>query len=251
MKIFLDVTDKRNKIVLQELKKLGFDACEYSDMRIVEKGDLCIFSPKKRFNNEEIATFLNNIQIIGGNITEEQSSLFHSKKIKYINVLQDERFAIENAKLTAEGVLNVFYEQTQTSLWDKKFLVIGLGRIGKFLSNIFESLNIDFAIGSFSEKDSLNSLFYSSKILDNGKFLSRLNEFDVVINTIPKRYFSDFDTFLIKKDALFIETASIDCLDESQATHFKFVRASGLPQKYVVQSAANLLLNKILEVIYA
>ena len=79
--------------------------------------------------------------------------------------------------------------------------------------------------------------------------MQNLNSYDVIINTIPNEVFKMDDLKNIKQGALVIETASKPCLHYEENMQFVYLQAPKLPQIYSLQSASNLVISKIEEVL--
>lgn len=248
MKILFDLSDNRNKLALEYFLKKGANAMNINDGKLVA-GDIGVFSPAKKWQREEVDVLPDNITIFAGAVSEELARIFKGKSIKYINYLDDEIFAICNANLTAEGVLSILIKETDNSIFEQKILIIGVGRIGKALAILLGKLGIDLTLGSFSDKDKINGNYYLCKTLTKGAFLNHLSEFDVIINTIPNKVFSDSDVQNINQKTVVIETASVQCLDYKENCRFKYVLAPKLPSIYSLKSASKLVISKIEEVL--
>lgn len=249
MKIFFDCSDKRNEIIMKKIQKKALNVEIFNDFNEMSFGDLCVFAPNKNISENDISNIKIGIKILCGDCPEELKEKLKLKNVEVYCYFENESFAIYNALLTAEGVLPVIYEHTQKSIFESKFLILGLGRIGKALVNLFEKLNVKYDIGSLSIKDENATTFFNCKNLSKGQFISQLCNYDVIINTIPKMIINKEFADTIKKDAVFIETASVDALQQTQDVQFKYVKAAKLPQKYTLISASKLMENKLLEVL--
>ena len=246
MKIFLDHLDKRTKYLKTKLKKYETYEAVFNNYIKANDGDFFIFPPNKKWGEEEIKQLPNNIVLFCGKVDNFCLKILEEKNIKYINFLNDEKFAIENAKLTAEGILALIIENSPRSLFENNILLLGGGRITKAFSMLLTKLNIQFCIASFQESGCLESQFFCKKTYFAYKFLTDIKNFDVIINTRPFEFLQENDIKKIRKNTLFIETASKNCLDETKAKNFLYLKAPALPQRFCFESAANLLLEKIL-----
>ena len=164
MKILVDTQDKRNQHVLKLLQNAGKNAYVYLEfINKIEKGDIIIFSPAKKFIYEEVINFCPNITIYCGNISQEFLEILQEKNIKIVNYLSDESFSIKNAKLTAEGVLALILTYTEKSITELKVLFLGGGRITKASAILLQKLGTFVAIASYNKTDYENAEYYSNK----------------------------------------------------------------------------------------
>jgi len=248
MKIVFDTTDQRIAIAYEHFKENGKKVVKYSE-NLIENGDICVFSPAKKWGKDEISRLHTDITIIAGAINDEQKVLLDSMRIKYINLLDDEAFAIQNANLTAEGVLAILLQETDRSMYEHRILIVGVGRIGKALAILFGRLGLDFTLGSFSDKDKIQGNFYLCPCEPKGEFLNHLKKYDVIINTIPNVVFDENNLERISQDAIVIETASKNCIEDVNNLAFRYILAPKLPQKYCLRTASSLVISKIEEVL--
>ena len=72
-----------------------------------------------------------------------------------------------------------------------------------------------------------------------------LNDYDVVINTIPDVLFDENDEKYFCEGAVLFELASKKCFEANNTTKVKYVLCPALPSKYTPKSAADLIINKI------
>ena len=246
MTFFIDVSDKRTKYLKQELTAKGFKTEELTFPIQTSKGDILIYAPNKKWKEEEIKLLPENIYLFCGNIAPEYQSVLKEKNITFVNLLLDEHFAVENAKLTAEGVLALMIEGTEKSIFENNVLILGAGRIAKSCAMLFTKLGIKFSIATFNKTEYENCFYYTNSNFYEYAFVDKISTFDIIINTRPMLFIDENIIKKIAPNTLFIETASIDCLDKEKVKNFTFLPAPGLPQKYSCISASKLMLTKIL-----
>ena len=246
MKIFLDYSDKRTKYLKTKLKKYEIHEAICDNYIKANGDDFFIFPPNKKWSEEELMKLPINITLFCGKVDNLLLKILTEKNIKYINFLNDEKFAIENAKLTAEGILSLIIENSPRSLFENNILLLGGGRITKALASLLQKLNVKFSIASFQESNFFESHYFCSHSYFADEFLKDIKNFDVIVNTRPFEFLQESQIKKIKKNTLFIETASINCLDETKAKNFSYLKAPALPQRFCFESASKLLLEKIL-----
>ncbi|MBE5756851.1 MAG: hypothetical protein E7342_03525 [Clostridiales bacterium] len=243
---FIDLSDKRNQLIKEYLLKKGEKVFAYQKENIhAKENSVFIFPPSKKFLLEEIHSLPNNIIIFSGNINNEIKSLFDKKGITYFNFLEDEEFTYKNALLTAEGTLSIILSKSNKSIFEKEILILGFGRIGKALSFLLSKLNVNFSIATFNQKEYDESIIYTKNRFFEKSFDNFLNKYDVIINTIPKEFFTTDEVNKIDKNALFIELASISSINESIEKQFIYEHASGLPQKTTLITATNIMIEQL------
>lgn len=249
MTYYIDLSDKRNVYLKTFLEKKGKDVVSFNDIekhQTFKNGDAFIFSPAKKIDVDFATRLPSGISLFCGNVTDKVKEVLKRKNIKYINLLQNETFAIKNAQLTAEGVLSLIIENSEKSLKDNKILILGAGRVAKSCALLLGDLNLNFAIASYNKQKFPENNYFAKKSYLGNSFVRDLGKFDVIINTIPAKIFNDKMINKVQPDAVFIETASTPCLDSEKAKHFRYINAPGLPQKFCANTAGKLMMKNIL-----
>lgn len=248
MSYFVDKTDKRNQVLTQLLQNDGYEVFEYnlSNLKNIKTNDILIFAPNKKFDINEALQLPNDIKIFLGNVSEEVQKIFGQKNIKYTNILQDEIFAIKNAKLTAEGILAIVLSQSEKSIFENKILILGAGRVGKATASLFQKIGINCSLVSHNQKKfAENFLFVNNSFFKDG-FKNQIKNFDIIINTIPAKVLNQETIKTINKNTIFIEIASVNTLNFDEAQNFVYIIAPALPQKYSCETAGKLMFESIM-----
>ena len=248
MIFFIDISDKRTMHLKRQLELQGFKTQEWINQseQKTSRGDILVCSPAKKWSIGEVNTLPTDIYLFCGIIKEEWTPILEQKGITYTNLLKDEHFAVENAKLTAEGVLALLIENTEKSIFENNILLLGAGRITKSCAMLFAKLGLKFSIATFDKIEYENCYYFTNSNFYAYDFVKEIHTFDVIINTRPQLFIDQDIIQKISPQTLFIETASIDSLDSSQVQNWTFLKAPGLPQRYSCISASNLMLTKIL-----
>lgn len=243
----VDVTDGRTGILKRLLEERGFKTEIYAPQAAqVKPSDTVVFSPAKKLSMEEASALPENVTVVCGGISGEVEKIIASKNITHRNIMLSEEFAIKNACLTAEGVLALILEKSKKSIYENNILILGNGRIATALAVLLGKIGARFALVAYDKAKVPKHYIYTEHVFHGKEFLGHIYKYDVLVNTIPAKIFSDEEVELIPKGAVLIETASVLCLDKNLAENFEFVDAPGLPQKYSALSAAKLMMEYIL-----
>ena len=210
------------------------------------EGDVLIFSPAKKFVKEDVDILPESVTLFAGSGIKAFSEELRLKKIKYIDIMNDEIFTIKNANLTAEGVLGIIINKSEKSLFENNILLLGSGRITKACSRLFSKLGVDFAVASYSFLDYQRSYSFSDKCYYKEEYIKDLNQFDIVVNTRPFKYIDDMVLNKFSKNCLFIETASVECLNKEMVKDFDYCLAPALPTKFTAETAGKFLYERIM-----
>lgn len=230
--------------------------CGNEDIKIVKSilkiSDLIIFPlPFTRDNKTINNTQLDISETLS--VIPEHTKVFAGmidKNFKNLNIFdynEDKEFTLKNSFYTAESAVALAIQNTPFSLSDANILILGNGRIGKFLSKLLVEFDADITVSARREKDfeyiKNNGLkhIHTEEICD-------LSSFNVIFNTIPKQVIFDNSINTLKKDSLIIDLASKNSL-LSRANSL-YIDAKALPTKYCMQSSANALYDCILKNLY-
>ncbi len=150
---------------------------------------------------------------------------------------KDEIYVIENAALTAEGALELLMRRSNRALAGMEVLVVGLGRIGGFLTGMLSSLGAHVTVAARSETARAAARARGCRAVDLEHIPPR---FDAVVNTVPAPVLDgDYG------GALCIDLASAP---GGWATDAPVLKAPGLPGLYAPKAAADVMAEAIYRV---
>ena len=188
--------------------------------------------------------------LIAGNISEDVKKLAKIYNIEVIDVMKSEKLAVLNTIATAEGTIELMIANTDTIIFDSNVLILGFGRVAKTLANRLEGL-VKSIICASKEDDELAWIeVYGYEKLDLNDFVKCqetkkcLENYNVIINTIPSMIFDAEKLQYVNKEVLLIDLASnpggID-KEETKKQGLKLIHALGLPGKVAPKSSAKFI----------
>ncbi|MCL1901058.1 MAG: hypothetical protein FWG51_01525 [Firmicutes bacterium] len=244
----VELSDNRNKILYEKLKKLYKTQSYNEENSLISKDACVIFSPAKKLKTEDIEKLPKGIKVIGGNQKSDVLKIFETLEIKYINILSDEIFTVKNAVLTAECTLRVLIDATEKSIFENNILILGCGRIGKALSLLLSKLGLNFSVCSHSKAGFETTPLYCKRSYFGVDFIHEVSQFDVIINTAPALILKDDGLLKIAPNTSIIELASVPCLDieKLKGLSIKYIKALGIPSLYCPETAADLMFESII-----
>lgn len=238
-----------------EVKLYGFDKlenfkeCEKYDEMIRTSKNIILPIPFSKdnqyvnmpFSNKDIAIreifyYLENKTIFVGNIHQELKEELHRKHNQVIDFMEKEEFSILNAIPTAEATIEIILKNTKKILQNSNCLIMGFGRIGKVLAYKLKGFSAKVTCMITNEVEKAWGVAYgyeTTKIENLQKNCTKLKQYDIIINTIPKVIFRE-ELKEIKKETLVIDLASKPYgIDRKIAEQEKlnFIEALGLPRK--------------------
>lgn len=186
-----------------------------------------------------LAELPENITVIGGNLDHPMLAAYLK-----LDLLHDPYYLAENAAITADCAMRIAGNNLPTVWKDCPVLVLGWGRIGKFLTRHLQDLGANVTVAA--RKDSDRALIRAMGLqtedpqrLGNGLFRYRL-----IFNTVPSPVLSEAQTARCHPDCVLIDLASTAGIAGKKVIH-----ARGLPGKDVPESSGLLIAKTVIRLI--
>lgn len=206
----------------------------------------------KEIKIEELKKMQKDKIFIAGVIKEEIKERLENYYKEVIDVMQREDFVVLNALATAEGTIQVAMENTEDTIHGSNILVLGFGRVAKMVAYKFLSLGAEVTCAARKAEDFAWIEAYGYKAIDINNMHEKLEDFDIIVNTVPVQILNKKELEFIRKDTLIIDLASnpggVD-RDEVKKQNLKFVWALALPGKVAPNTSAKFIKNTIYNVI--
>lgn len=204
----VDVTDDRGFYLIKTLQKEGFRAYVMHGCIINEGKKVYIFSLAKELELSQLEELEDNSVVfarVGDNKIEH---LLQQRNIRQYDFLEDNRFLIKNAYITAEGALAEIIQRTKASLRDMPILVLGYGRIARCLTKMLKSLCAKVTVATKFEKEIAEAEITADKVIRLEDMHMHLSSFQVIVNTIPMIIIKGELIGLISEDTFILDLAS-------------------------------------------
>ncbi|MCL1914513.1 MAG: hypothetical protein FWG10_11735 [Eubacteriaceae bacterium] len=183
--------------------------------------------------------------IVCGKASQGDLALASSKGITVIELLDNERFTLVNASLTAEVAIGLAIVETKAALSDSIISIVGGGRIAKLLVIKLSGLSTgEIRLVARNPAERAEAELHGAK---SYPFPAK-NAFKgahVMFNTVPVKVIDHDDLEVLSKGALVVELASYPGFDSLDAglLGLKYLEALGLPGKYAQASAAKAIMD--------
>lgn len=233
MKISIISKDNRFRFVKETLDTNGHE-CDICDIDTYCESDVILLSPRMEYTDKELRCLFSHVNervtVFCGNGCAVKR-YFNGRVLDYSD---NEAFLCENAYITAQCALKLTLDNVDTVLRDKKTLIVGYGRIGKYLASMLRALGAVVFVYARRKESQLDASY-------NGCVPVSLNsnvipELDLVYNTVPEVIIDkDFTNKLSNKSLLF-ELASAPGGFEDIS---RVITARGLPGKMLPKSGAS------------
>ena len=231
------------------------DAIEASDIIIGSipflKGEeemYATFSNKNIFIDELMKNKYKDKTFIAGNIPENIKKELEKSYGKVIDVMKREELVILNTIATTEGTIEVAIKNTDRILHGSKVLILGFGRVAKVEAEKFSALATEVTCAARKKTDIawIKALGYDA--IDINYMNEYLNEFDIIINTVPKMIVDKKSMKYMKKDVLMIDLASNPGginREDAKEMNLKLIWALALPGKVAPVTSAQFIKESI------
>ena len=191
-------------------------------------------------------------QLIAGGIKDDIVEFAKENNVQVTDIIKNEKLAILNSISTAEGAIEVAMKETDTIIHGSNVLILGFGRIGKVLSKKLQGLSANVTCVARKQEDLAWINAYGYKSININDIGEKLNNFDIIFNTVPHLILRKEKLKFLNKNCLLIELASkpggID-RKEAKDLNIKVVEALALPGKVAPTTTAEFMRETILEIL--
>ena len=170
---------------------------------------------------------------------------------RHIDYSLREEFLIKNAVPTAEGAIEIALQELNTTLNGANTVVVGYGRIGKYLAEILKGLNCNVSVIARKESARANAEISGNKAFNFGVTDVYKNA-DIVFNTVPFTVIGDIELTAMRPDTTVIDLASLPGgVDEesAKANNVKVIRALALPGKTAPETAGRVIFETVVTIL--
>lgn len=207
--------------------------------------DTHVFAPNLTLTESELEDVKSGDVLVCGKLSDGAAAYCAENGVTVRNMLKDADFAAENARLTAEGALGIMLEHGVTALCDMKVLVTGFGRTGAAVCRLLSSLGVDFDVATTASPRPARAFataVFSPADVDFARY-------DVIVNTVPERIFSDEQALAMPADGVYIDLASRPAVNLGMLTGLGLDAGiyPALPAKCCPKSAARAMMKFVTE----
>ena len=191
---------------------------------------------------EDFIEALKGKYLIAGNIniTEQLENI----GVQFTDLLKREEFSVLNTIATAEGTIQIAMEETQRTVHGTNVLIMGFGRIGKVLAKMLDGIGAKVSCEARKNEDISWIKAYGYNPIHLNDLNDNLNQFDIIINTIPFQLLNADKLDLVKPEAVIIDLASNPGGVDRKAARekgLKVIWALSLPAKVAPLTSAEFI----------
>ena len=185
-----------------------------------------------------LCTLPQEITIWGGNLHHPALEGY-----RCIDLLKDEGYLLENASITADCAITLIEPLLKENWSQTRCLVIGWGRIGKFLSEKLSNLSCHVTVATRKDPYRIQLKGLGYRAVDMKQMKEILTEFDLIINTAPADILSNND--LSGCEACL----KVDLASRKGISSDDVIWARGLPGIHAPERSGRLIANTILRIL--
>ena len=193
-----------------------------------------------------------NKTFIAGSIADKSYKLLSESYGDVIDIMKREELVILNTIATAEGAIEVAIKNTDTVLSGSKVLVLGFGRVGKIVAKKFHDMSAKVTCAARKTTDLAWIKAFGFDEFNINYLGKELNQYDIIINTVPKIIIDKKLMKYMKDDVLMIDLASnpggID-REDAKEMNLKLIWALALPGKIAPLTSAEFIKETIYNVL--
>ena len=187
-----------------------------------------------------------------GALNKTSRELAEKYGIHYSDYYQDESYQILNTIPTAEGAIALMVSETERTVFGRKVLILGYGRIGKLLSEYAKAMGAKVHVEARKDEDLTWIKSKGMNEIHLNNLQDYIGEMDIIVNTVPALLLDEKELDLVKKDALILDLASLPGgVNHAYAKQIgiKCIHALGIPGKIAAKSAAEYIFDTILKLL--
>lgn len=176
--------------------------------------------------------------LIGGSFPERLDTWLREQGVECVGYLDQETYLLQNAAVTAEGAIQLGMDALERTVRGIDALVIGWGRIGRFLAEKLLRLGANVTVAVRRREQRTEAALLGMKTVETGTFEHGLSRYGLIYNTVPEQIMTDEMYDQIDGDAVVIELASPPGGFPEKAN---VINGRGLPGKTAPRTAGGIL----------
>ena len=199
---------------------------------------------------DDLMDLIKEKTLIAGTVSNDIYEKY--RDVKIIDIMKNEKLAILNTIATAEGAIKEIIQNTQINIHGSKIMILGFGRVGKTLTKKLEGLSAKVTVVSKEDEELAWAEAFGYRNIKLDKIINEIQEYDIIINTIPHIIIDRQILEKVNKNALLLDLASDDGgIDKNTAKKYKLnlITALGIPGKIAPIATAKILKEVIYEIL--
>lgn len=187
--------------------------------------------------------------VFGGKFSDDWKAFFTKNEIEYVDFMEEEEVALENAQITAEATIAELLFHSKYSIRGEKFVITGYGRCAKAVAKKIVLLggNVTILARSVRSRKEAKAEGYNAADFSYGP--DEAYGTRAFINTVPAMVINENMIREMHKGTVIIDIASKPGgTDQKTAAKYQIpvIQALGLPGIYTPKSSAKILADSVI-----
>ncbi len=190
--------------------------------------------------------------LFGGRLCPRIISAAKEKGIICHDYFNREELTLKNALITAEGALQTAMSETSHTIHSSRCLILGYGRIGKFLAKMLRDLGADVTCSARKENDLALIECNGHRSIRTSEIARDISSYHIIFNTIPVQLLGENILKFIPQNTLIIDLASkpggvnFEC---ARKLGLKVIWATSLPGKVAPATSGKIITDTVFNII--
>lgn len=208
----------------------------------------CPLSSEKHDIQEVLSGISQRTVILAGMIDRYVRHAFEDRRLDVTDYYDSDEIQIKNAVPTAEAAIGIFIERLPITLMGSSCSVIGYGRVARALAQRLKALGATVTVAARSATALALAECEGMIPIVLDRYSKSKNNDDCIFNTVPSNVFAASFAENVKKDALFVDLASLpggvtpECKD---ALGSRYIFTSSLPGKTAPVTSGRIIADTI------
>jgi dipicolinate synthase subunit A len=169
-----------------------------------------------------------------GKAIPEIERICAENNLKLTDYFEREELIIKNAIPTSEGCIEIIFRERGSTVFGAEILLTGFGRVSKVLAKHLLALGAKVTVTARKYSDLAWAEIEGCKVLHLSRIDEALQNFDIIINSVPALIFNAESMKKCKPDSLKIDLASEPGFEDMTGV----VHALSLPRNIIVDKHA-------------
>lgn len=188
-------------------------------------------------------------RIFSGGGSQKLERLCEAHGLHLVDYMAIEELTLKNALLTAEGAVSLLISGYEGALFDSAALIIGYGRIAKYLARLLQAFRCRVTIAARDPIQRECALLEGMCTLPVNLSGLAAASTDLVINTVPAGILTAECFSKMRHGAVYMELATRSETPEkewAEGRGIKYIAAGGLPGKFSPRTAGEAIARAVI-----
>lgn len=190
--------------------------------------------------------------VTGGRLDASALEAARAHRFRAVDYYKQEELEILNGVPTAEGAIQIAMEELPVTIHGTRCLVLGYGRVGRYLAHDLHALGADLSVCARSHTDLAWVRAMGARGIHIADLKTHIGEFEAVFNTVPAVLLTEELLSRLRKDCLVIDLASkpggVD-FETAGRLGIRVIWALSLPGKVAPLTSGAIICDTVLHIV--